>query len=91
MAGHSEYDREPIFWIVKLLRARERRDSATEREAQESLKRLGVHVRFNKAPAKAAVRPMSTRSAPSPVACPHSREATPASVRTAPPKAEVQP
>ena len=51
MAEHSEYDREPIFWIVKLLRARERFNSTAEREAQLRLKRLGVHIRFADTPA----------------------------------------
>ncbi len=55
MAEHSEYDREPIFWIVKLLRARERFNSTAEREAQLRLKRLGVHIRF--ADATAAPKP----------------------------------
>ncbi len=49
----TNYEREPIFWLVKLLQARERRDGAAEREAQRRLKLLGVTIRFAAAGKKA--------------------------------------
>ncbi len=51
-----DYEREPVFWLVKLLQARERRAVAAEREAQRRLKLLGVTIRFAATAGKKAVR-----------------------------------
>ena len=45
----TDYTDQPIYWIVRLLKARERSNAYAEREAQDRLRRLGVHIRFDSA------------------------------------------
>lgn len=40
----TNYEREPIFWLVKFLQAHERGHAAAEREAQSRLAGLGFGI-----------------------------------------------
>ena len=39
-----DYKREPIYWLVTWLKARERRDAVKAGEAERSLDRLGIRI-----------------------------------------------
>ena len=44
--AENEYRDSPVFWFVRLEKAREREDHERAAEAIRELRRLGVEVRF---------------------------------------------